>query len=423
MRVIRRIAIAPFFCLLLVATVWAAAPNLMNFQGRLTNADGAPMAGTYSVTFTLHGDSLSPGPGYFQETKSITANSNGLFSTILGTSTQLWPSTFNDTALYLGIKVGNDPEIIPRTRITSVPFAYRVQTVEGAGGGTIYGNSSVAGHFNISGQSTHQSGATVYGGLSSTQTGGYAAVQGVSNGTQGNPNYGIRGIGDNSTYVNYGVYGEAHDANNTYHSAGVYGRSISDAGGLIWAGFFDGWVYVNGNFSAASKSFRIDDPTDPANGILQHACVESDEYKNVYDGVITLDASGQASVTLPVWFEALNKNFRYQLTAIGAPAPNLHVAQKINDARFHIAGGEPGMEVSWQITGVRKDAYAIAHPVEVQKAKPDGQRGKYLHPKEHGVAEELGVEHDARMAMQRASEAAAEAANPSSLEAPREITE
>jgi hypothetical protein len=39
--------------------------------------------------------------------------------------------------------------------------------------------------------------------------------------------------------------------------------------------------------------------------------------KNLYDGVVRLDGNGEAAVELPQWFDALNQEFRYQLTAIG----------------------------------------------------------------------------------------------------------
>ncbi len=74
---------------------------------------------------------------------------------------------------------------------------------------------------------------------------------------------------------------------------------------------------------------------------------------NIYTGNAILDNSGEAVVSLPKWFEALNADFRYQLTAIGAAAPNLHVAQEIANHQFSIGGGAPGMKVSWQVTGVR----------------------------------------------------------------------
>ena len=56
----------------------------------------------------------------------------------------------------------------------------------------------------------------------------------------------------------------------------------------------------------------IDHPLDPANKYLYHSFVESPDMKNIYDGVITTDANGDATVVMPDYFEALNKDFRYQ---------------------------------------------------------------------------------------------------------------
>ena len=105
---------------------------------------------------------------------------------------------------------------------------------------------------------------------------------------------------------------------------------------------------------------------------------------NVYNGVIRLDAKGQAWVRLPDYFEALNRDFRYQLTAIGAPGPNLYIALEVSGNRFKIAGGRPGGRVSWQVTGIRQDAYAQANPIAVEEAKPAEERGVYLHPELYG---------------------------------------
>ena len=68
--------------------------------------------------------------------------------------------------------------------------------------------------------------------------------------------------------------------------------------------------------------------------------------KSVYDGVVALDDNGERTVEVPSWVEALNSDFRYQLTSIGWPAPNLHVSQEISNSRFKIAGGTAGMKVS-----------------------------------------------------------------------------
>jgi hypothetical protein len=94
--------------------------------------------------------------------------------------------------------------------------------------------------------------------------------------------------------------------------------------------------------SKGGGSFKIDRPLDPAHKYLYHSFVESPDMKNVYDGTVTLDPEGRATVGLPDWFETLNRDFRYQLTAIGAAAPDLHIAGEVRDGEFAIAGGRPG---------------------------------------------------------------------------------
>ena len=141
-----------------------------------------------------------------------------------------------------------------------------------------------------------------------------------------------------------------------------------------------GNVTFRGTVTASVKPFKIDHPLDPANKYLYHTAVESPDMANLYNGNVVLDESGEAWVQMPEWFEALNRDFRYQLTAIGGPGPNLYVAEEIRDNRFQIAGGQPGMRVSWQVTGVRHDAYAEAYRTPVEEVKPAQQRGTYLHP-------------------------------------------
>ena len=157
-------------------------------------------------------------------------------------------------------------------------------------------------------------------------------------------------------------------------------------------GFFAGNLNVTGTVSKGSGSFKIDDPLDPANKTLSHSFVESPDMKNIYDGVAQLDAKGQAWVDLPQYFEALNRDFRYQLTAVGAPGPGLYIAREIAGNRFKIEGGKPGAKVSWQVTGVRQDAYANAHRVPVEEDKAANERGYYLHPDAFGQPQSKGIE-------------------------------
>jgi len=158
-----------------------------------------------------------------------------------------------------------------------------------------------------------------------------------------------------------------------------------------YAGYFSGDVWVDGNLSKSSGSFKIDHPLDPANKYLYHSFVESPDMMNIYNGNVVLDGSGEAVVALPDWFGALNKDYRYQLTCIGGFAP-VYIAEEIANNQFKIAGGKPGMKVSWTVTGVRQDAWANAHRVPVEVDKPANELGFYIHPELFGAPAEKSVE-------------------------------
>jgi hypothetical protein len=112
---------------------------------------------------------------------------------------------------------------------------------------------------------------------------------------------------------------------------------------------------------------------------------------NIYSGNATLDGSGEAVVQLPAWFEAVNGDFRYQLTSIGAPGPGLYIAEEISGSRFKIAGGSPSSKVSWQVTAVRHDTYAKANPLIVEQEKNSRERGYYIHPELYGAPKAQGI--------------------------------
>jgi len=185
------------------------------------------------------------------------------------------------------------------------------------------------------------------------------------------------------------------------YAAGTGGSMYLDGAGNL---------HVSGQIFGSVKNFEIDHPLDPANKYLVHASVESSEMKNIYDGIAVLDADGSVTVELPDWFEAVNADFRYQLTAMGAPGPNLHIAQEIANNRFAIAGGQPGTKVCWQVTGVRHDAYAKAHPLQVSVEKSPGERGFYIHPDLYGAlpAKGLAAAHRTQV-MQHAKQTQAQA--------------
>jgi hypothetical protein len=185
----------------------------------------------------------------------------------------------------------------------------------------------------------------------------------------------------------YGIY--AYCGNET--SGNTYAGYFYKSGQTDYAGYFYGNVHVTGSISKSSGKFKIDHPLDPENKYLSHSFVESPDMMNVYNGNVLLDKKGQALVQLPEYFEALNRDFRYQLTCIGGFAP-VYVSEEISENRFKIAGGKRGMKVSWQVTGVRHDPYAVAHEVQVEEEKSNEERGYYLNPTAYSLPEEKGIE-------------------------------
>jgi hypothetical protein len=258
-------------------------------------------------------------------------------------------------------------------------------------GTAIYGHSDA--NFAVRGISTSSHG--VYGSTSNTSTTPAAGVLGTSTGdynagVQGNATgngYGVYGVGDSGAGVvgtcdnGYGVFGLT-----TYGNA-IRGLSYGSTG---YAGYFSGKVTVTGALTKGGGSFKIDHPLDPENKYLYHSFVESPDMMNIYNGIVTLDEHGEATIEMPEWFEALNSGFRYQLTCLGEFAP-VYIAQEIKERKFKIAGGQPGQKVSWQVTGIRQDEWAKAHRVPIEEDKNDKEKGKYLHPELFGQPEEMSV--------------------------------
>ena len=119
-----------------------------------------------------------------------------------------------------------------------------------------------------------------------------------------------------------------------------------------WTGFSGSSQVIGDSVITEDKSGRIGIGTAaPTSALTVKGMIETT--LGGY-GIVKLDQNGEAIVKLPDWFQALNKEFRYSLTAIGGFAP-IYVAEKIADNQFKIAGGQPGMEISWQVTGIRND--------------------------------------------------------------------
>jgi hypothetical protein len=219
------------------------------------------------------------------------------------------------------------------------------------------------------------------------------AVRGDCTTGDGLLGYSVNGFGVHGVSTsNSGVVGHTDGAS----AAGVFGQSSS--GGF--AGFFSGGsgVGIDGNLAIAGAIFKtgggfmIDHPLDPANKYLRHSFVESPDMLNVHNGNITTDADGEATVALPYYFEVLNQDFRYQLTVIGQFAQAI-VAQEITNNHFTIKTDQPRVKVSWQVTGVRRDPWAVANRIVVEEEKAADQKGRYLHPELWGRPKEEQIYH------------------------------
>jgi len=262
------------------------------------------------------------------------------------------------------------------------------------------------GHIGVWGSSTSTYGVlgvtdepvTIY-----TRAAGVAGHAGESIGVFGTSNSGTAGRFESSG-------ADAVRVTNTGSGRGLHVETSSDTG--VWiqttgtsayaaldagrasdshlAGKFNGTVEITGTLSKGGGSFKIDHPLDPANRYLYHSFVESPDMMNLYNGNVVTDERGFATVVLPDWFEALNRDFRYQLTVIGEFAQAI-VAQKIEDGRFVIRTDKPAVEVSWQVTGIRHDAFAEANRIPVEEDKSDTERGRYLHAEAFGLPAEQAI--------------------------------
>ena len=438
--------LARMFLLALVVTMAAAparAGTSFTYQGELSN-NLVPANGNFDFRFILYSADVGGAQIGPIVTLPSVAVAGGIFTVPLD-----FGSVFGtaDPWLDIAVKPAGGPtytQLTPRQPLTpapramalSLPYADSVDlqsdiafSIDNTGGGAA--SFSVSGDHNWDAVSIHSD--ALGGGLRSV-------VQAPSQGSAvSGYNYGTeRGAGE------FEIYNEDNERSaifvrtngdgmalqvevNTQDSTAtsLYARTSSTDSQAL-AGFFEGPVgvrcqspncpttnalrvygnmNVQGTLSKSAGSFRIDHPLDPENKTLSHSFVESPDMKNLYDGVVTLDASGAARIELPAWFEALNQTFRYQLTAIGVPSPGLYVSDEIAGNRFSIAGGTPGARVSWQVTGSRHDAYAKAFPIPVEEDKADDERGRYLAPAAYGQPPERAIGWRAEPAIRAAEPA------------------
>jgi len=343
--------------------------------------------------------------GVFGRSASTTANGYGVWGKheqTNGTAAGVFGDTNSTSASAVGVGGMVDSP-------SAAPFSAGVRGVNNANvlGVGVEGVASGVGY----GGFFHVPGAG-FGVAADAGNGGIGVYATVNSGAS--KSYGVRGsVGSNSAADSAGVFGEisSNAANgagvrgvNNYPSCcgmgvagfhagqgiGVYGEAqngfaVSGFSPNNWSGYFQGSVNVVGTLYKSSGAFRIDNPIDPAHTYLQHSFVESPDMKNVYDGVVRTNGKGFATVTLPKWFGALNRDFRYQVTVVGRAHWDAKAAiwNEVKDNRFTIRTDQPEVKVSWQVTGIRNDTYANAHRIQVVVPKGSAD-GRYVHPELYG---------------------------------------
>ena len=226
----------------------------------------------------------------------------------------------------------------------------------------------------------------------------WAAAQGNSTG----PKTGVYGLASGSG-IGRGVYGYSDVSGTRYAIYGVVSNSgypirygvyascnVASGSTANYGGYFLGNLHSTGTNTKSASATKIDHPLDPKNKYLYHSSVESPDMMNVYNGNVILDKQGEAWIDLPNYFDAYNKDFRYQLTCIGGFA-QVYIAEKISNNSFKIAGGKPGLEVSWQVTGIRHDLIAEQNRIVVEVNKTGEERGKYQNPEVYGMPNSEGI--------------------------------
>lgn len=183
-----RVIVSAFLiaCTVFGSPVGAAVPSLVNYSGVLTNAGGTPLSGVFSVQFKIYGTEFSSFP-FWLETQSVTTDAVGRFNVLLGRVSPIDENVFDAASAWLGITVGSDPQMTPRTQIATAPYAFHVSSIDGATGGKITGsfacghNQTLAGAGNsnfLAGDSNTASGyaSSVAAGVANTASGTHSLV-------------------------------------------------------------------------------------------------------------------------------------------------------------------------------------------------------------------------------------------------------
>lgn len=406
---------------------FAQAPEKMSYQAVIRDASDALLVSTSVGMQISILQGSAAGTAVYVETQTPTTNANGLISIEIGSGSVV-SGTFNtidwSTNSYF-IKTDVDPTggtsytISGTSQLLSVPYALFAKSSGGTAGSQWTTNGNNINNTNtgsvVVGSNVTNSNLNFY----VTNTGSPKMAIGNMNNFN-NVNSGELHFAEDTNYYSSGECGIKYQYNGNLNNLYLIGAcstpdtiarfnrdgfsnmkrlrlsnnyNTNTANQLTVDGNSDftgdvtitGNLNVTGNIAKGGGTFKIDHPLDPQNKYLVHSFVESPEMMNIYSGNATTDGNGFVTVKLPAYFEAANKDFRYQLTTIGTFAQAI-VKEKISGNKFVIQTSTPNVEVSWQITAVRADKFANENRIIPEKEKEI--KGTYIHPELYGAGKE-----------------------------------
>lgn len=218
---------------LLHATLSFAQTAQISLQGILLDSGGSPVAGPVTLTFRLYASAEGVAPVFSEQYASVPL-SNGVYNVNLGSQKDLSLVDF-DRDLWLGIQIGSEDELKPRTQLTGAATARTLtlpteMTGTAAGYGTatlVLQNLATTGqNYALQVLSGSSEGRAVYG-YAVHSSGANFGVYGRSGSTAG---VGVRGHGSSATGSTIGVEGESDSG------AGIGVRGVAGAGSGSTAG-------------------------------------------------------------------------------------------------------------------------------------------------------------------------------------------
>ncbi len=392
-------------------TMWAPANDLTdgNFTLPFTGSAAVPNGAAFAITnpatsgqaVALSGVSASPnGAGVVGEASASTGANYGVFGRSFSVAGYgVYGEAIATTGQPYGIygrnqSAGGGAGVLGESTATT-GSTYGVHgRVSSSSGTGVFGEAtaSTGNTYGVVGRVSSSSGIAVFGDATATTGNTHAGLfQNASS-----SGIGAYGYASATTGINFGLVGRSESPQgrgvvgvveaSTGTNYGVLGRTNSSANG--WGVFAQGRLGASG-----TKSFQIDHPLMPETHFLNHFCTESPEPLNSYSGNVVTDARGYAVVQLPPYFEAINRDFRYQLTVIDASDDFVlaKVVQKIQNNRFVIRTSKPFVEVSWRVEAVRNDLWIQRYGFQTEPEKPDELKGKYLHPELYDQPKERGI--------------------------------